>query len=92
MDRCKGCSEDLGNKLTITAILGELICNSCAAKKYSVRKLQECAEEVVPADIGIEAHECFWCGDECEELHKTNIGYLCGTCVLAIQSRGEELW
>ena len=90
--KCPYCQTYLGSKKSITAIHGTLLCNSCAAKKYSARKLQECAEEVVPADIGIEAHECFWCGDECEELHKTNIGYLCGTCVLAIQSRGEEIW
>ena len=90
--KCPYCQTDLGSKKSITAIHGTLLCNDCADQQYSEQELMDFSEWVSPADIGIEAHECFWCGDECEELHKTNIGYLCGICVLAIQSRGEELW
>lgn len=91
METCKGCGTELGNKFTITAILGEILCNDCASVKYSKRKLEACAEHIVPGDIGIEAHTCNWCSEEDEELYRTDLGYLCGTCILAIRSRGEEV-
>lgn len=41
-----------------------------------------------------ETCKCEWCGDEYEtsELKKDrNLGYLCWSCIRAIESRGEKL-
>ena len=40
-----------------------------------------------------ETKTCEWCNEEYEvsDLTKTDIGYLCDTCIRAITSRGEDL-
>ena len=40
-------------------------------------------------------HKCEWCGEmfgESELREEKDLGYLCEHCVLAITSRGEELY
>lgn len=43
------------------------------------------------ADDGVA--KCAWCGEEFEanELHGTDLGCLCETCITAIRSRGEQV-
>lgn len=38
--------------------------------------------------------KCQWCGEECdpdEGRYEENMGFLCDTCIRALESRGEEL-
>jgi len=40
-------------------------------------------------------HKCQWCGEmfsESELREEKDLGYLCEHCILAISSRGEELY
>ena len=44
---------------------------------------------------GEEWHKCEWCGEnfpESELQEEIDLGYLCEHCILAISSRGEELY
>lgn len=44
---------------------------------------------------GEEWHKCEWCGEnfpESELQEEIDLGWLCPTCILAIRSRGEELY
>lgn len=41
-----------------------------------------------------DVHVCAWCGEDefdSSELHYTDLGRLCDTCIAAIRSRGEEV-
>lgn len=45
--------------------------------------------------MGEPLHKCEWCGEmfgESELREEKDLGYLCEHCVLAITSRGEELY
>lgn len=51
--KCPHCNKSLGNCETITAIMGELLCNRCASKHYTKQELLELSERIVPKDIGL---------------------------------------
>lgn len=36
---------------------------------------------------------CEWCGESYDitELYHTDLGFICETCISAVQSRGEEV-
>lgn len=50
-------------------------------------------ETVQDGDADDDVHKCAWCGEEFDssELHGTDLGCLCDTCITAIRSRGEEV-
>lgn len=50
-------------------------------------------ETVQDGDADDAVHKCTWCGEEFDssELHGTDLGCLCDTCIAAIRSRGEEV-
>lgn len=52
--------------------------NSKCARQYALKE---------------ETKTCEWCNEEYEvsDLTKTDIGYLCDTCIRAITSRGESI-
>lgn len=50
---CIICKKPLHAEETITAILGQVMCNDCASKQYNPEDLADFGEQVVPEDVGI---------------------------------------
>ena len=48
-------------------------------------------QKTISEDTGV--IKCCWCGEDFDmsELHRTDIGAMCDTCITAIRSRGEEV-
>lgn len=86
------CGKDLGAQFTITAIEGKLMCNDCATENYTREDLFELGEEISPQDVDIDPESCKWCGEEKPiELFKTDLGWICGWCIMGIRSHGEQV-
>lgn len=92
-DICATCDIILGTCDTIWAAEGSLYCSAECGVHDAVKRFYAYAEEINPQDIGLEPTACEWCGEvhDNSDLHKTDLGWLCDTCISAIRSRGEEV-
>ena len=96
MEKCEICNKALGNEDT-TFNIGdrELVCVECAEKEAQAAQ-KEKREIEITANQNCEAWKlCQWCEQlfpESELQEERDLGYLCGHCISAISSRGEEVW
>ena len=91
---CETCKKEFEPNDNIFTIDGDKeVCYDCA--QAAAKKACEEKREIEILDKNYEEHFlCIWCEDlfpKSELRKEVNMGYLCNTCIQAINSRGERL-
>lgn len=92
---CEKCHKTLKADDTVFTIdCNEEVCYDCA-KKLALEAKEEGREIEILDKSYNEFALCGWC-DSLEEKRgmreERDLGFLCEHCILALQSRGEEMW
>ena len=95
MKICEICQHHISEDDVFTADGHESVCFECAEAEALKAKEENRKIEITHGEFAEAWSLCQWCNSlfpESELQQERDLGTLCGQCVSAISSRGEELW
>ena len=95
MKICEICKKTISEDEVFGVDGHESVCFECAEAETLKAKEEKREIQITHGEFAEAWSLCQWCDSlfpESELQEERDLGYLCGHCISAISSRGEEVW